>query len=184
MQLFNMALVGAIILVIMALVSNTSQTAIENVENQIFLMNCPYPINAGRANNTNIDGLTVNYTLWKDSSSDDYHITTFECTIDPITGNKGASTTVYETANNWFTASTGFLFYVMEGLFAVAGQIQAFLTLFSFILTPANFEILGYTLADLSGVAVAFVVGVYLFSYVFLVAWLYVTFNPFKGSGG
>ena len=47
-------------------------------------MNCPFPINGGIANNTNIVGLTVTYDLIRDNSTQDYRMTVFECSItDP-----------------------------------------------------------------------------------------------------
>lgn len=183
--LFHMALVGIFILIIMGIVSNTNQTAFTTVENEIFLMNCPYPINGGRANNTNIVGLTVNYTLWRDTSNGDYHLTLFDCVIDPLSAppHRGVSVTVLTTANNWFNVAGSYLAYTMNGIFAVASQIQHLLVLFSFILTPANFAILGYTLDDLSGSALMVVVSVYIFAYTMIGSWLFITFNPFKGSG-
>lgn len=185
-NLFSLAITGMLILMIMGIVSNTNPTAFTAVENQIFLMNCPYPINGGIAENTNIDGLIVTYDLVRDAdNSTTYHLTIFSCSIiDPDIPTYNAGTTVYETNNNWFDVGTSYLAYIMNYIFAFTSQIQGALTLFSFILTPANFEILGYTLDDLSGVAVMVVVGLYLFSYSMIVSWLYVTFNPFKGGSG
>lgn len=184
-NLFHMALIGIFILLIMAIVNNTSQTAFTAFENQIFLMNCPYPINGGVATNLNIDGLVITYDVNKDNSTSDYHITIFDCGIvDPDIPLYSASTTVYTNSANWFNSMTGGLFYLLEGIYTVASQIQAFLTIFSFILAPTNFSIMGFGLEDLSGSALMVVIGVYIISYVFIGAWLYITFNPFKGSGG
>lgn len=186
MSLFHFAIVGMFILVIMGIISNTNERSFTQIENQIFLMNCPYPINGGTATNINIDGLTANYTLVRDASnSTNYHLTVFNCEVtDPDIPTYSANIIVYETANNWFDVGTSYLAYIMNYIFSFTKQIQGALTLFSFILTPANFEILGFTLNDLSGVAVAIVVILYLFSYAMIVAWLYVTFNPFKGGSG
>lgn len=184
-NLFTLAIVSMFILVIMGIISNTNDTAFTAVENQIFLMNCPYPINGGIANNTNIEGLTVTYDLIRDNSTSDYHLTLFDCSVtDPDIPTYSATTTVLTTANDWFNAGANNIIYIMNYIFSFSHQIQGALTLFSFILTPANFEILGYTLDDLSGIAVAVVVMLYLFSYAMIVAWLYVTFNPFKGGSG
>jgi len=183
LSLFHLAIVGIFILIIMAIVSNTSETAFTAFENQIFLMNCPYPIFAGLASNLNIDGLTVTYDLLRDNSTSDFHLTVFNCgIIDPDIPTYSVSTTVFTNAANWFTSATGFLAYAMHGIYAVAGQIQSILTIFSFILSPANFSLLGYGLADLSGAGLMVVIGIYIISYVFVAVWLYVTFNPFKGS--
>lgn len=184
-SLFHLAIVSMFILVIMGIVSNANDTAFTEVENQIFLMNCPYPINGGIANNTDIDGLTITYDLIRDNSTSDYHLTLFTCEVtNPDTPLYAVSTEVLTTANDWFSAGANNIIYIMHYIFSFSHQIQGALTLFSFILTPANFEILGYTLDDLSGIAVAIVVMLYLFSYAMIVAWLYVTFNPFKGGSG
>lgn len=184
-NLFHLAIVSMFILIMMGIISNTNQTAFTAVENQIFLMNCPYPINGGIANNTNIDGLTVTYDLIRDNSTSDYHLTLFDCVVtDPDIPTYAASTTVLTTANDWFNAGANNIIYIMNYIFSFSKQIQGALTLFSFILTPANFEILGFTLSELSGSALMAIVTLYLFSYAMIVTWLYVTFNPFKGDSG
>lgn len=182
-SLFSMALFGIFTLIVMGIVSNTSQTAITAVENQIFLINCPMPLNGAIGTLDQIDGLTVNYTIVHDNDTSDYHITVFICYIDSITGNLSANTEIYTSGTDWFSSTTGTLFYLSAGITSLLGKVVSFLTIFSFILTPANFEVLGYTLDDLSGISVMVVVGLYITAYVFIVVWLWVTFNPFKGSG-
>lgn len=183
LTLFHMALISMFILMIMGIVSNVNQTAFTAVENQIFLMNCPYPINGGIAQNTNIEGLTVTYDLVRDNSTQDYNLTLFDCEVtDPDIPLYAVSTTVLTTPNDWFNVAGSYLAYLMNYIFSVTGQVNGALTLFSFILTPANFEIMGFTLSDLSGSAVMIVVGLYLVSYAIIISWLYVTFNPFKGA--
>jgi hypothetical protein len=39
--------------------------------------------------------------------------------------------------------------------------------------TPANFEIMGYTLDDLSGLALGIIIGLYVISYVFIAVWIF-----------
>jgi hypothetical protein len=181
-SLFSMALFGMFMLIIMGIVSNTSETAIEAVENQIFLINCPMPLNGALATLDSINGLTVNYTIVYDNDTSDYHITLFICTIDTITGNFTVNTEVYTSGTDWFSSTTGTLFYLSAGITSLLEKVIAFLTLFSFILTPANFSVMGFGLADMSGTALMLIVAVYIVSYVFIVTWMWVTFNPFKGS--
>lgn len=175
-SLFSMALFGMFMLMIMGIISNTSQTAIEAVETQIFLINCPLPLNGARADPSSIQvvGLTLNYTILYDNSTD-YHVTIFHCGTDPITGDLNASMEVYTATTSWFDTTTGTLFYASSVLTQFGQKIVAFLTLFSFILTPANFEVMGFGIADLSGSALAVVVGVYIVSYVFLIVWIFTT---------
>lgn len=181
--LFYMALFGIFLLVVMGIISNTSQTAITAVENQIFLINCPMPLNGAIGVLDTIEGLTVNYTVTYDNDTSDYHITVFFCSIDSITGALTANTEVYTSGNDWFNSTVGTLFYFSSGITQGLSKIVSFLTIFAFILTPANFEILGFGIGDLSGASLMVLVGIYIVSYVFIVAWLWVTFNPFKGSG-
>lgn len=175
MNLFSMALFGIFVLMIMSIISNTSQTAVSAVEDQIFLMNCPLPINGGIATLDEITGLTVNYTTVYDNDTSDYHITLFICTIDPITGAFTVNTEIYSSGTDWFSSTTGTLFYVSTAITQVFGKIINVLTIFSFILTPANFSIMGFGLSDLSGTALALVVGVYVVCYVFIAIWIFTT---------
>lgn len=184
-NLFNMAVTSMFILVIMGIISNTNNKAFTEVENQIFLMNCPYPLTGAIANNTNIDGLTVTYDIVYDNSTEDYHLTIFHCEVtDPNTPLYAVSTEVLTTSNDWFNVGTSYFAYAMQYIQSFAQKAIGGLTLFSFILTPANFSILGYTLADLGGIALATVVMLYLFSYAMIITWLWVTFNPLKGGSG
>jgi hypothetical protein len=172
--LFYLALFGILMLMIMGIISNTSQTAISAVENQIYLMNCPLPLNGARIEPASLafNGLTLNYTVLYDNSTD-YHVTIFLCRI--VDGEMNANTEVYTATTSWFDTTTGTLFYASATLTALGQKIVAFLTLFAFILTPANFEVLGYGIGDLTGSALAVVVGVYLISYVFIGIWVFTT---------
>ena len=173
--LFYMALFGIFTLFIMGIVSNASQTSIANVENQIFLMNCPLPLNGAIGTLDTINGLTVNYTITYDNDTSDYNITVFICSIDEITGAFTVNTEIYTSGTDWFSSTTGTLFYASATITAMIGKVVAFLTLISFVLTPANFNVLGYGLGDLSGSALAVVVGIYLVSYVFIGIWVFTT---------
>jgi hypothetical protein len=174
--LFYMALFGILLLFIMGIVSNSSQTSISRVEDQIYLMNCPLPLNGARPDPASLDivGLTVNYTTLYDNSTD-YHVTVFHCFIDPNTGAFSVNDEVYTATTSWFDTTTGTLFYASSTITALGQKAVAFLILLSFVLTPANFNVLGYGLDDLSGSALAVVVGVYLIAYVFITIWAYTT---------
>lgn len=172
-SLFSMALFGIFTLMIMGIISNTSMTAINAVENQIFMINCPLPLNGAIGVLDQINGLTVNYTITYDNDTSDYHITVFICSIDEITGNLTANTEIYTSGTDWFSSTTGTLFYASATITAIVSKIVAFLTLFSFILTPANFEIMGFGIADMSGIALAVIVGLYIVCYVFIGIWVF-----------
>lgn len=180
--LFYLALFGILMLFIMGIVSNASQPSIERIENQVYLMNCPLPLNGAIGTLDEIDGLTVNYTTTYDNDTSDYHITVFICFIDPITGALSANTEVYTSGTDWFSSTTGTLFYASSTITALAQKAVAFLTLFTFILTPANFEILGFGIGSLSGEALAIVVGIYIISYVFIGVWIFTTITGALGG--
>lgn len=173
-SLIGLALFGILMLMIMALISNSSEGSMERVENEIYLMNCPLPLNGARPNPTSLDieGLTVTYDTLYDNSTD-YHVTVFICRIDPITGEKTVSDEVYTATTNWFDTTTGTLFYASSVISSLGEKAVHFLTLLSFIITPANFEIMGYTLDDLSGIALGVVIGLYVISYVFIAIWIF-----------
>jgi hypothetical protein len=186
-----MALFGILILLIMGIVSNASEDSFTRVEDQIFLMNCPFPLYEGVAENLNIDGLTLNYTIAHNRDINGNTTTvdsdkvggSFECHLNGV-GLKASSFSTHQYAITTFGFNWGYVGYLADSLTTTILKIQAFLTMFSFILTPANFGVLGYGLSDLSGEALMVVVGVYLIAYVFIASWLFLTFNPFKGSGG
>jgi hypothetical protein len=189
--LFYMALIGIFILIIMGIVSNTSEDSFTRVEDQIFLMNCPYPLYEGVAENLSIEGLVLNYTIAHNRDINGNTTTTdsdkvggsFECHLNG-TGLKGASFSTHQYAITTFGFNWGYVGFLADSLTTTIVKVQSFLILFSFILTPANFGVLGYGLDDLSGASLMVVVGVYIVSYVFVATWLWVTFNPFKGGSG
>lgn len=153
------------------------------MQNQMFLMNCPFPINGGVASNTNIDGLTVTYDLVRDNSTEDYHLTIFTCEIvDPNIPLYQASTEVLTTTNDWFNVGQSYLAYLMHSIFAFFSKMQALFTLIGFFVTPTNFNILGYTIADLAGIPLMIVVAAYALCYIFIGVWLYKVASPFSGG--
>lgn len=62
-SLIYLALFGMFMLIIMSIVSNSGETSIVNIENQLFLFNCPSPIFNGVVNatdpGTTIEGFAV-----------------------------------------------------------------------------------------------------------------------------
>jgi hypothetical protein len=190
-SLFSLAVVGIFILIIMGIVSNTSENSFTRIEDQIYLMDCPYPIYEGVAENLDIVGLTVNYTIAHDrdingnttSVDADKVGTSFECSIVSL-GLKSVTSSTHQYAVTTFGFNWGYVGFLADSLTTTILKVQSFLTLFSFILSPANFGVLGYSLTDLSGIALMVVVGVYIVAYVFVATWLWVTFNPFKGGSG
>ena len=83
-------------------------------------LNCPYPYNSAIAY-VNLTGTTIEvYNVTKDSSSSNYHVTTFTCD-DANAGGLGPPTpqvytTIYTANQNWFSLVGADLFYMKESI--------------------------------------------------------------------
>jgi hypothetical protein len=153
------------IMMITAIVSNSGATSSQNIQNQIFLQNCPMPIYAGIATLTDIDDFSVTYTV--EYSATNNTGTYFECSIDSITGQPSANTVIKQYGATLFdTIPYGWLGYVADYISAGFARLQAYVTIIVFAVTPVNFDIMGYTIDDLSGVALVVVIGIYIFCYI------------------
>lgn len=190
-----LAFFSMLVLIIMAIFSNTGETATEEIEYQIWLFNCPDPIYHGTIEDIQdiiIDGFQIsNYTIVQDEVSSDFfgfttsfNGTQFTCSRDSVTGEFQLLITIKEYGKTVTNFPIGWFGYVGDVLSNVGLKLQVFGTLVMFILTPANFSILGFTLADLSGVSAMFVIGVYIFCYIFIGIWIYKMVSPFSGGGG
>lgn len=171
-------------LMLLALISNTSPTGIDAIEGQMFLMNCPYPTFSAVPIVNNITGFTVEYTM-NYSSGNENTVVVFDCSIDSITGNYQVSTIVYDPSEGFFALfdnAFAWVGYVHATFTSAFQHIQAFFVLVGFLVTPSNFNILGFTIADLSGVALMIVVGLYLMCYVGIGIFLYKNLNPLSGG--
>jgi hypothetical protein len=161
-----------VIILIFALISNSGTTAITNIENQIAILNCPFPLFNG---NDYLNG-TIIYSA---SSSGTFYV----CYKDPLSANP--TTIAYYDHNyndtSFGTLPTGWLHYIGDTLSVFGGKVVAIFTLISYVLTPINLDILGYTIADIGGVALIFIIGVYAFCYVSIGAWIYKLIVPFGG---
>jgi hypothetical protein len=172
-------------MLLFATISNSSSTGLEKIEIQILKLACPLPLNGAVAENATASGTKISYDIAYDTSSSDYHVTVFTC----VDGNEGldlpsapqVNTIVYTTANNWFNIGLGYLFYISEVISNIVQKILAVFTLMSYILTPINFNILGYTIEDIGGLALMFVIGVYIFCYIGIGVFLYKTILPTGG---
>lgn len=178
-----------------AIVSNTGEDAINNIENQMYLLNCPLPIYEGVVlNNTDItiEGFAVVYNIthnvdingFTTGNDQDKAGTKFICSIDELSP---APFGVLETPRQYGITLFGFIPYgqlgfVSDWLGTSFGRLQAGFTLISFFVTPANFNILGYGLGDIGGVALMFVIGIYAMCYIFIGLWIYKTVSPFSGA--
>jgi len=174
---------SVVVIALFAIISNTSPAGITAIENQIFLMNCPFPISGGIANNTNIDGLTVTYDLVRDDNLGTYRLTVFDCgVVDPDIPTYSASTTVYTATVAWYDLGFNYLAYLMHVISEAGFKIQSFFILIGYLLTPINFNILGFTIDDISGTGLIIIIFMYLICYVGIALFLWKALNPFGGS--
>ena len=185
MNLISFGVFGLLFLIFLGIVSNSSSDSLDNIEEQIFLMNCPMPIFNGIATLNSIDGYAVNYTIsYPTLNGTSTEGTKFICTIDSITQNFSASTSIEPYGATLFDfIPFGWLGYLADVLTAMFQSVQAVFTLIAFFMTPTNFNILGFTLADLSGIPLFSIIALYALCYVSIGVMLYKMLSPFAGVG-
>lgn len=187
-DLMHLGMFAIIFLALLGIVSNSSESSLLHIEQQMFLMNCPFPIYNGEATVNSIDGYTVNYTVSKSNLiKNNFNGTRFDCTIDPLSGPPqiGVSTAIlqYGASTFWGTIPYGWIGYLSDTLGNLLDRMQAMFTIVGFFITPSNFNILGYTLGDLSGMALFVIVAVYAMCYIFIGIMIYKIVSPFSGVG-
>lgn len=162
-------------LAVLAIVSNTSATSISNIQQQFDRISCPMPAISGLWNNTitgelQFSGATYNYPAVNNNTL------TLSCTeihtLDSFDYAYGSPTVAF----------AGSMFFLGDWLSElISNKLGAFFVILSYILTPANFNILGYTIADISGFALMFVIALYAVCYIAIGAMVYKIVSPFSG---
>jgi hypothetical protein len=185
-------MIGVVFLMLLGLVSNSSDASIVKIEDQMFLINCPLPIYDGVATLVSIDGFALNYTVVYGSgavdgggSAQNFNGTFFECQLDLLsTPHFNANTIIkeYGATTLFGTVPYGWLGYVADFFTSVFQSLQAVFTLISFFVTPSGFNIAGFTIDDLSGQALLIVIMIYGFCYVTIGIMLYKVLSPFGGG--
>jgi hypothetical protein len=175
MNLTAIGIFGIMFLAVIAIISNTGATSISNIQHQFDRIACPLPSQSGLWNSSGtivLTGATYNYPNVGNQTI------TLTCTgihttngVDYLYGAPGVALGVFFYIGD----------YVSEIL---ANKVSAFFTIVYYILTPANFNVLGYTISDLAGIALMFVIAIYAICYIAVGAWLYKVLSPFAGAGG
>lgn len=185
----HLGILSIVFLMILAIVSNTSQSALVEIEDEIYLMNCPLPIYEGVATNVAISGFAVLYDIEhnKDingntTTNDAEKVgTEFDCNADG--GLFGVSTTIRQYGVTLFDfIPYGFVGFLSDWFSHTFENGGALFRLISFFISPLNFNILGITIADLSGMALLMVIGIYAFCYICIGVMLYKVLSPFSGG--
>jgi len=181
-SVYHFGLFGIIFLTLLGIVSNSSENSLDRIQTQMYLMNCPFPLYDAVATvgNPSYIGFQLNYTLTFGTGGSNTTGTYFRCYVDP-TSNPEYQINV-QTKNYGETAfgfiPIGWLSYIGDNLSVAFVRIVAFFTLISYFVSPSNFDILGYTIADITGVALLFVILLYGLCYVFIGAMIYKIVSP------
>lgn len=185
MNLISLGIFGIIFLMILGLVSNSSTESQENIQEQMFLMNCPLPAYDAQWNATNvtIKGFTV---ILNNSAGVAYggDGTVFRCRIDELASGTGFQ--VLMTNKDYKEVTLGF----PSGWFKYAGdwigsafqRINNMFALVGFFVLPTGFNIIGFAFEDLTGYALFIIVFIYALCYLFIGAMMYKIISPFVGE--
>jgi len=176
-------------LMLFAIISNSSPTGLFNINVQFLKLSCPTPLDNGVDNMLNgTAGLDITYNVDIDgnATSNEQEIvgTFYKCDAD---FSSNPPTTSIQTTIKQYKAvcfsviPCGWFGYIGDYISILAEKITAFFTLVSYILTPINFNILGFTIADIGGVGLMLVIGLYIFCYIGIGVFIYKTALPTGG---
>ena len=168
------AIFGFILIMIFAIVSNSGQTGTANIQSLMDRLGCPMPSSTGLWNSSNtliLNNFTYNYPHVNNQTL------TFTCTdvhtADGIDYNYGQP-----------LVAIGVLYYANDYLSELFfNKASAVFTMIGYVLAPINFDVWGYTLDDLSGIAVMIVIALYIFAYIPIGILVYKAISPFTGMG-
>lgn len=183
MNLIVWAIFGFLIIALFAVVSNTGQTATANISNRFEELNCPMPSQSGLWSLPNSNGQGTNSTFLQ------YSNFTYNY---PHVGNQTLTLTctpvhTMDGLDYCFGCPTppavGVLIFVGDYVSEFFFKAGAFGQLIGYILTPINFDIMGFTIADLDGISLMVVIGLYIFAYIPIGIFIYKAITPFAGFG-
>lgn len=175
MNLIAMGIFGMMFLAVLAIVSNSGATSISNISQQFDRLSCPMPSSSGLWNSTG----TLMYTNGTyNYEAVNINVNTLTCsevhTLDGFDYFYGSPTLPF----------AGFGFFIGDWISElIANKLSALFTIIFYILTPANFNILGYTIDDITGFGLMFVITLYAFCYISIGAMIYKIVSPFSGVG-
>lgn len=177
MNLVSIGIFGIIFLAVIAIVSNYAPTNQATIQTLFDRINCPLPAITGTWNSSGTimyDGGRYNYNGNLGPSNTDLTLTcTVVHTIDGFDYFYGSPTLPF----------AGFPFWLADFLSEFGNKIVAFFELVAFVLSPASLNVLGFTIADLEGFPLMFVIGIYVMCYIAIGAMLYKILSPFAGAG-
>lgn len=175
-----------IFMTILAIISNTSETGLESVQNQMFLLNCPLPTFDAEYNSTNvtIEGFAVVLDSAPANVTYGGLGTVFRCYVDPLSSGTGFTVIMTNKdyqAVNAFGFPDGWFAFIGDFIGSSFQKISNLFVLIGFFVTPTNFNILGYTLSDIGTIALMVVIAIYAICYIAIGAVVYKIISPFSG---
>lgn len=177
MNLVSTGVFGLIFLAVIAIISNYAPTNQDTIQVLFDKLNCPMPAITGTWNSSGTimyDGGRYNYNGNLGPSGT---VLTLTCTpvhtLDGFDYFYGSPTLPF----------AGFPFWIGDFVSEIiSNKLVAFFQLLSFVLSPASLNILGFTIADIDGLPLMFVIGIYLMCYIAIGAMIYKIISPFAGA--
>lgn len=163
MNILTWFMFGAIFILVFGIVENSGQTAINNINEQFAKISCPIPLyNMVDFGNGTIINSEINKNTGKNFGS------TYQCFYDPHSVPAGTHMTISYVAFNATTFNAfpnGWFDYIGNVLGAIYTKVASIVQLALYFLTPINLNILGYTLSNIGGIGLLFVLAVYITAY-------------------
>lgn len=170
MHLFVFALM---FLITLGFINQTNPSAQEETQKKFNEMTCPMPAITGLWNASGTiqySGATYNYPSVSNQ--------TLTLTCTPIHTLDGFDY-FYGTPLN---AIGGTLIFIADYISEAFYKIQSFFSLLASILSPASFDLFGYTIDDIGLMGQIFVTSLYIVCYIFIGVGIYKIVNPFGGA--
>lgn len=147
------------------------------------MMNCPMPIYSGTAGNvTFVSYFSFNYTVFTQAGNKTG--TFFQCLLFFNQVNHPSLSLIQKEygKTEFNVIPVGQLLYTGDVFYIAFQRVQAFFELVSLFVTPIQFNILGFTINDIGGLAVMLVIAVYALCYIAIGGMIYKLISPFGGG--
>jgi len=191
-DLMHLGAFSIIFIAVLGFVSNQNATNQNAIQVQFLKLSCPLPIREGTVVNGTLtfNGNTLTYELTHGhdingnptSVEKDQVGSYFRCGEDNAF-TADVTTKQYSAVDNTFGFPIGWFGYTSDTITAIIQKVVALFTIMSSYLTPVDFNILGFTLADLGPVATMAVISIYIFCYIMIALLIYKVISPFSGVG-
>lgn len=183
MNLVVWAIFGFLIIAVFAIISNSGQTGTANISNRFEELNCPMPEASGLWSQPASNGLGDNSTFLQ-RNGETYNVpsdtnSTLTLTCTPVHTAAG----VNYAFGRGLGVAIGVFYYINDYISEFFFKAGALLQLIAYILSPINFDIMGFTIADLDGISLMVVIGLYIFAYIPIGIFIYKAITPFAGFG-